>query len=1053
MFKKWRKNGQVDPTREKYKDELYSFKKCMKHGFPHQPSSLAYDSKLKLMAIGNKSGEIKIVGAPGVEFTNSHHNYNQVIQLHFLNGEGKLVSILDDSSMHLWTLKDEQNGQSQKLVLEKTSQLSGRPGTNQITVVSILSDNSAMWIGTEAGSIYKISLPDLETIESDNIHQDQILQIISDDYKTGKSLGSVETILEHPKTPSLLLIGYNRGLITLWNSVTKSVDNFFSNDKTLESLSWNSNCMEFVSAHSDGYLCTWKLDSSSPLNSYVPYGPFPCKPILKLMWKTARTHPYMIFSGGMPRANYGDRYCVSVIQDTKHVTFDFTSRVIDYFVICKNPKFHEWEDPQFLVVLAEEELVVIDLMDETWPSLPLPYLSSSHASAITCCEHIDAVSDIVFQKIVNLSNKQMKSNADWPITGGYVLNPSSPKRLRNLLLTGHEDGTVKIWEATGVAMWSVLKVQTSTVFAMDNGADDQDESYGEEFPPFRKIGEFDPYSDDPRLAIRKVSMCPLTGTIVAGGTAGQVVVMSLSMDAIETVIASTTVDVLSGRTDFTWKGHEQLDLKPGHVNMKPGYQVSSVLQCQPPASITALNMNANWSLVGLGTSHGFALFDYMQNTIVVSRCTLEAGEQLSLEGHFSRVRSLKMSLRQSMRRIGNSIRSGRGSRRASGRRKNRADMLKKLNDANAALVDEEVAQSGWSPATTGHRRIEARSTDDGMTGMVRCIYFATTYLRDGVSLTPTFWAGTNSGAVFCFVLHIPHYSKRQELPVSFVAGKFIQLKHRAPIIDITVVDGDEIPATSPSIHSIVTNHQLTPATTNNNATINSNRHKSSQQIYHSLIISSEEQIKIFSLPKFKVQRKLRITAQDGSLLKKVRFARFQSKDGNYSEYNLVGLTNIGEIHLFSQIQSIRHQLAVQCVDRENVQAISSTLLTCDTQGFYMSSQSEFQRFTLSSSNRVESICRATSQSAIKNELKSSDDLASSLTDEIITLSIANSDERSAPNSTEVRKRRSPSRTSHKKMYPSSPKTPLLCDHDDEDEEDEDHVVRHESKFLFELFFA
>lgn len=34
--------------------------KCMKHGFPHQPSSLAYDSKLKLMAIGNKSGEIKM---------------------------------------------------------------------------------------------------------------------------------------------------------------------------------------------------------------------------------------------------------------------------------------------------------------------------------------------------------------------------------------------------------------------------------------------------------------------------------------------------------------------------------------------------------------------------------------------------------------------------------------------------------------------------------------------------------------------------------------------------------------------------------------------------------------------------------------------------------------------------------------------------------------------------------------------------------------------------------------------------------------------------------
>ena len=58
------------------------------------------------------------------------------------------------------------------------------------------------------------------------------------------------------------------------------------------------------------------------------------------------------------------------------------------------------------------------------------------------------------------------------------------------------------------------------------------------------------------------------------------------------------------------------------------------------------------------------------------------------------------------------------------------NLFQKLQEANAALVDEEEAQSGWSPNATGHRRIEARSVDDGMTGMVRCTYFATTFLRD-----------------------------------------------------------------------------------------------------------------------------------------------------------------------------------------------------------------------------------------------------------------------------------------------------------------------------------
>lgn len=42
---------------------------------------------------------------------------------------------------------------------------------------------------------------------------------------------------------------------------------------------------------------------------------------------------FIIFSGGMPRASYGDRHCVSVLRAETLVTLDFTSRIIDFFTV------------------------------------------------------------------------------------------------------------------------------------------------------------------------------------------------------------------------------------------------------------------------------------------------------------------------------------------------------------------------------------------------------------------------------------------------------------------------------------------------------------------------------------------------------------------------------------------------------------------------------------------------------------------------------------------------------------------------------------------------
>lgn len=45
-----------------------------------------------------------------------------------------------------------------------------------------------------------------------------------------------------------------------------------------------------------------------------------------------------------------------------------------------------------------------------------------------------------------------------------------------------------------------------------------------------QVGVFDPYSDDPRLAVKKVSLCPESGTIAVAGTSGHVIVAQLSAE-------------------------------------------------------------------------------------------------------------------------------------------------------------------------------------------------------------------------------------------------------------------------------------------------------------------------------------------------------------------------------------------------------------------------------------------------------------------------------------------------------------------------------------------
>lgn len=63
--------------------------------------------------------------------------------------------------------------------------------------------------------------------------------------------------------------------------------------------------------------------------------------------------------------------------------------------------------------------------------------------------------------------------------------PPGKTPVRELLLTGHEDGTVRFWDCSGVALTPLYKFSSAPLFANEEPASPIDDE--EEWPPFKKV--------------------------------------------------------------------------------------------------------------------------------------------------------------------------------------------------------------------------------------------------------------------------------------------------------------------------------------------------------------------------------------------------------------------------------------------------------------------------------------------------------------------------------------------------------------------------------------
>lgn len=702
-----------------------------------------------------------------------------------------------------------------------------------------------------------------------------------------------------------------------------------------------------------------------------------------------------IFSGGMPKVSYGDRQTVTVVHGKRQVVFDVSSKILDFVVVDKKRGDGGRgeagscdggdEGVLALLILAEEEFIAIDLKSPNWPCHKLPYMATLHSSALTCYDVVDDVDNDLLLALENAGSggsgsyndanaislhPQGFSTRPWPIQGCLSGNAKSQDfeiKKHVLLITGHEDGSVKIWRLTRASeVVMVTQYHTAKLFE-SNAYEGDGAGEGEEYtwPPFRKTGTYDPYSDDPRLVLCKVEFCIRSGYLVTAGNAGQVVVSKLveagggggaggdsasrggggsniidsgfspkiisengnkknethfnqnkNEDNEENAKLLKPVRLIFGDERKKHTGHEAMTVKKMGGVEGSAFKPVCIVQVYPPVASTVLALSSEWALLAIGTANGFGVVDYEQRKLVELKCTSDPSDLQGVNDFsMSRRKSFKKSLRDSFRRL--------RSRRSQRKQKNIEASLRKVNNPdNMAPTTIEID----APKPV-ERAVEARSADDGTASIVRTLYFAETYLIQANTITATFWAGTNAGMVYIYQLVVPHSSARKDEEVLSSLVKEVHLKHHAPVVSITVVDRHGVPVQVSSQEATRWPDALPPS--------------------HAVVICSEEQIKLFSLPNLSAKEKYKLTANEGAKIKKTTFAKFINKsDDKYSETHLVCTTNIGETHVYS-IPLLRRQLKVQSIKKDNIMGVVSCLPTKHGSACFQKSPSEFSIFTLS----------------------------------------------------------------------------------------------------------
>ncbi|XP_072187423.1 syntaxin-binding protein 5 isoform X3 [Excalfactoria chinensis] len=928
---------------ETLQSEHFQLCKTVRHGFPYQPSALAFDPVQKILAIGTQTGALRLFGRPGVECYCQHDSGAAVIQLQFLINEGALVSALADDTLHLWNLRQKRPAILHSLKFNR----------ERITFCHLPFQSKWLYVGTERGNIHIVNVESF-TLSGYVIMWNKAIELSSKSHP-----GPIVHISDNPMDEGKLLIGFESGTVVLWDLKSKKADYRYTHDEAIHSVAWHHEGKQFICSHSDGTLTIWNVKSpTKPFQTITPHGkqlkdgkkPEPCKPILKVEYKTTRAgEPFIILSGGLSYDTVGRRPCLTVMHGKSTAVLEMDYSIVDFLTLCETPYPNDFQEPYAVVVLLEKDLVLIDLAQNGYPIFENPYPLTIHESPVTCCEYFaDCPVDLIpaLYSVGARQKRQGYSKKEWPISGGNwgLITQSYPE----IIITGHADGSIKFWDASAITLQVLYKLKTAKVFEKSRNKDDR---------PNTDIVDEDPY------AIQIISWCPESRMLCVAGVSAHVIIYRFSKQEVTTeVIPMLEVRLLYEINDIETPDGEQipplptpgtssnpqsivpqshpstsssssdglrdnvpcLKVKNSPLKQSPGYQIELVIQLvwvsgEPPQQITSLAVNSAYGLVVFGNCNGIAMVDYLQKTVLLNLGTIE------LYGSNDPYRREPRSPRKTRQP------SGAG-----------------LCDINeGTVVPEDRCKSPTSDVKDNSfsrsRSSSVTSIDKESREAISALHFCETFTRKAdTSPSPCLWVGTTLGTVLVIVLNLPPGGEQRLLQPVIVSPSGTILRLKGAILRMAFLDTTG--SLVPPAHEPWREHNV-PEDKDEKDKSKKRRPvsvspSSSQEISENqyAVICSEKQAKVISLPSQNCIYKHNITETS-----------FVLRGDIVSLSNSICLACFcanGHIMAFS-LPSLRPLLDVYYLPLTNMRIARTFCFTNNGQALYLVSPTEIQRLTYS----------------------------------------------------------------------------------------------------------
>ncbi|KAL9878912.1 syntaxin-binding protein tomosyn isoform 2-T3 [Glossina fuscipes fuscipes] len=616
---------QEHEIQETLKAENFAVRKTFRHGFPYSPTAFAFDPVQKLLAIGDKAGNLRILGRPGVDAYVKHEGESAcaVILAEFIVNDGALVTVTADDTLHLWSIRQKVPVVVQSLKFQR----------ERVTCIHLPVQSKWLYVGTEKGNIHVVNI-DTFALSGYVINWNKAIEVVRATHP-----GAVIALCDNPLDANKLLMGYESGLLVLWDLKGKFAEIRWQAAEPVKSIAWHYEGKYFVSSHTDGTICSWPTrPTPKPQSLVCPHAKTnkdgaleKCKAIYKVDLKATVTgETYTIFSGGMPTDKGSKSNCITVMVGKTTTVLEMEHAVVDFIILCEKPWTCETQEPYAIAVLLQYDLVLIDLLTSGFPCFESPYPMDLHESPVTCCTYLtDCPSDLVpaLYSIgrTTTSKKNAFSEREWPISGGEW-SPASCS-YSEIVITGHQDGSLKFWDSGAGSLQVLYKFKTAKFFEKPKNITHSSDN-NIEFP----------------FAIQIIYLCSESRRLCVAGSMGQVMLFKFrkvethsSIFVLEIPIFSDYFDDIYGTSpefDFTPhqvqksessdsdKADAAINVKSGPLRIPPGFHPQLFCFTFGPnkklVQVTSLAVNSSYGLMAYGTEYGLVVIDIIQKNYLLS---------------------------------------------------------------------------------------------------------------------------------------------------------------------------------------------------------------------------------------------------------------------------------------------------------------------------------------------------------------------------------------------------------------------------------------------------